>query len=102
MLLTLAAPASAQLLPGGIVDRPLTDTLGKPVDQATRNLPDLKDKVREGLTSLREAVPRRLSALGGRRERVVEDGWLAVDREWVVLIAPEQLPALEAAPLDIV
>jgi minor extracellular protease Epr len=101
VLACAALPAYAQLLPGGILDRPLPDTppLG---DLVNRDLSGLKDTVDGVRKSLREAIPRTLSALGGRRERVVEDGWLAVDREWVALIAPEQLPVLEAARLDIV
>lgn len=102
VLAAFAAPASAQLIPGGIIDRPLPDAVGRPVDSVTRNLPDLDGKVDGVLKSLREAIPRTLSALGGRRERTVEGGWLAVDREWIALIAPEQLPVLEAARLNIV
>ena len=94
VLAAFAAPASAQLIPGGIIDRPLPDAVGRPVDSVTRNLPDLDGKVDGVLKSLREAIPRTLSALGGRRERTVEGGWLAVDREWIALIAPEQLPVL--------
>jgi minor extracellular protease Epr len=96
-----APPASAQLLPGGILDRPVPGA--PPVgDIVNRGLSDLRDTVDGVRKSLREAVPRTLSALGGRRERIVEDGWLAVDREWVALISPEQLPVLEAARLNIV
>jgi hypothetical protein len=101
-LLACASPgAVAQLPSGGILDRPLPGAppLG---DLANRNLSNLQDAVDGVRKSLREAIPRTLSALGGRRERVVEDGWLAVDREWVALVTPEQLPVLEAARLDIV
>jgi subtilisin family serine protease len=97
---TCAAPAaSAQLLPGGL---PLPDPTPPLGGLVNRNLPDVGNMVDGVRKSLRDVIPRTLSALGGRRERVVEDGWLAVDREWVALIAPDQLPVLEAARLDIV
>ncbi len=103
LFIVLAGPcASAQLLPGNILDDPLRN-VQRPVDDILNNrLPDVRDTADSVLHSARKAVPRALAALGGRRERLVENNWLAVDREWLALLTPEQAATLDNARLNII
>jgi hypothetical protein len=40
--------------------------------------------------------------LPARKEVVVEDNWRALDHEWIALLTPAQLPALQAANVQII
>lgn len=111
-----APTASAQLLGGlgdgpvlqGIddaIDRTVDRTIGRSVTDAVTGrvdrsvekilqAKDLPQKIIDPLLNLP------LPTL--RKEVTVEDNWRALDHEWVALLSPEQLPALEMANVQII
>lgn len=109
----LAAPAALAQLPGGLgdapiirglgdtiggtVERPLTDPLRSGVDRAVERLKQASDIPKAALDPLLQAP-----LLPARKEVQAEDNWRALDHEWIALLTPEQLPALQAANVQIV
>lgn len=111
-----AQPALAQL-PGGLGDRPIlrgiddaidhtidrsvdrsvTDAVTGRVDKSVERLLQAKDLPKALLDPLLD-LP--LPAL--RKQVTVEDNWRALDHEWIALVAPDQIPVLEAANVQIV
>lgn len=111
------SPASFAQLPGGLgdgailrgiddmvdrtvdraVDRSVTDAVTGRVDRSIEKLLQAKDLPKALLDPLLD-LP--LPSL--RREVTVEDNWRALDQEWVALIAPDQLAALQAANVQII
>jgi len=116
-LAIIFAPAAAAQLPGGLgtgpilrgiddavdrtidrtVDRTVTDAVTGRVDRSVEKLLQAKDL---GKTLLDPLLDLPLKPL--RKEVRVEENWRALDHEWIALLAPEQLPALEAANVQIV
>lgn len=116
-LAIIFAPAAAAQLPGGLgtgpilrgiddavdrtidrtVDRTVTDAVTGRVDRSVEKLLQAKDL---GKTLLDPLLDLPLKPL--RQEVRVEENWRALDHEWIALLAPEQLPALEAANVQIV
>jgi subtilisin family serine protease len=106
MLAAAASAASAQIipnLPGGI-GNPLRGGIGDSVvGPVTRKAEEQVDKTVQGVTGLADRTISNLPGpLGAPRGVMVEDNWRAVDHEWVVLIRPEQLPALNRGQVRIV
>jgi len=79
------------------VDRAVTDPITGRVDRAVEKLLDAKDLPKALLDPLLD-----LPLLPARKEVVVEDNWRALDHEWIALLSPDQLPALQAANVQII
>lgn len=112
-----SAPAAFAQLPGGLgdggilrgiddvvdrnvdrtIERPVTDAITGRVDRSFEKLLQAKDLPRTVLDPLLQ-LP--LPVL--RKEVAVEDNWRAFDHEWVALLSPDQLPALEASNVQII
>lgn len=105
LMLAAAPTASAQLIPnlpgdiGGIPGR-IDDSITRPV---TRRAEEQVDKTVQGVTGLADrAISSLPGPLGAPRSAAVENNWRAVDHEWVVLIRPEQVSALNVGQLQVV
>lgn len=111
------APAAFSQLPGGLgdgpilqgidrtvdrtidrtIDRSVTDPITGRVDRAVEKLLQAKDLPKTLIDPLLE-----LPLLPARKEVTVEDNWRALDHEWIALLTPEQMPALQAANVQII
>lgn len=111
------APAAFAQLPGGLgngsilrgiddavdrtvdrtIDRAVTDAVTGRVDRSVEKLLQVKDLPKALLDPLLD-----LPLLPLRKEVTVEDNWRALDHEWIALLAPEQIPVLEAANVQII
>lgn len=79
------------------VDRTVTDPLTGRIDRTVEKLMQAKDLPKAILDPLLDQP-----LLAARKDVPVEDGWRALDHEWVALLTPEQLPALQAANVQII
>lgn len=110
------SPAAFAQLPGlgdGAIVRGIDNTIDRTVDRTmdravTDPITGRVDRTVERLTRARD-LPKRLldplldqPLLPPRKDIVVEDGWRALDHEWVALLTSEQLPALQAANVQII
>ncbi len=116
LLLGLAlasAPAAVAQLPGGLVDGPIVRGIEGTIDRTVdRSLTDsLNDRLERAAEKLMQAkdIPKAIldplldiPLLPARKEVPVEDSWRALDHEWIALLTPEQMPALQAANVQIV
>jgi subtilisin family serine protease len=106
-------PVAVAQLPGGLVDGPIIRGIEGTIDRTVdRTLTDsLNDRVERAAEKLMQAkdIPKAIldplldtPLLPARKEVPVEDNWRALDHEWIALLTPEQMPALQAANLQIV
>jgi minor extracellular protease Epr len=79
------------------VDRAVTDPVTGRVDRTVEKLMQAKDLPKSLLDPLLDQP-----LLPARKDVGVEDGWRAFDHEWIALLTPEQLPALQAANVQII
>lgn len=116
-LAVLSAPAaSAQLLGGlgdGAVLQGIDDAIDRTVDRTVgRTVTDaVTGRVDRSVEKTLQAkdVPKNivdpllnLPLPPLRKEVTVEDNWRALDLEWIALLSPEQLPALDMANVQII
>lgn len=100
--------ANADNLIGGRLNpitRPLTP-LRRELDRSIEQLP-LKNDVVDTTHNLVEAVPKRLKIVGVDGQTVmvevrVENGYRAIEHEWLITVSDEQRPLLLAIPMQIV
>lgn len=106
-------PAAIAQLPGGLVDGPIIRGIEGTIDRTVdRTLTDsLNDRIERAAEKLMQAkdIPKAIldplldtPLLPARKEIPVEDNWRALDHEWIALLTPEQMPALQAANVQIV
>jgi subtilisin family serine protease len=81
----------------GTVERTVTDPVTGRVDRAVEKLVQAKDLPKALVDPLLN-----LPLLPARKDVPVEDNWRALDHEWIALLTPEQLPALQAANVQII
>lgn len=79
------------------VDRAVTDPITGRIDRSIEKLMQAKDLPKALLDPLLDQP-----LLPSRRDVPVEDGWRALDHEWVALLTAEQLPSLQAANVEII
>jgi minor extracellular protease Epr len=109
------APASFAQLPGGLLDEPIGRGIDRTVDRAiedrlTRSVEELGETADEATVAVKQLndLPRSVldplldrPLLAARPEATIEGGWRAVDREWIALLTPAQLPALNTAGVEV-
>ena len=78
------------------IERSVTDPVTGRVDRAVEKLVQSKDLPKSLIDPLLD-----LPLLPARKDVPVEDNWRALDHEWIALLTPEQLPALQAANVQI-
>ncbi len=111
------APGSLAQLPGGLGDgkilRGIDDMVDRSIDGAVKNsvtdaVTGRVDRSVEKLLQAKDLPGAVLDPLLDlplpplRKEVTVDDNWRALDREWVALIAPDQLAALRASNVQII
>ena len=79
------------------IDQAVTDPITGRIDRAVEKLLQAKDLPKSLIDPLLDQP-----LLPARKEVVVEDNWRALDHEWIALLTPEQLPALQAANVQII
>lgn len=116
-LAVAASPAAFAQLPGGLgdghilrgiegsidrtidttIDRTLTDATTGRIEPAAEKLVQAKDLPKTVLDPLLK-----IPLLAVPKEVTVEDNWRAIDHEWIALLQPDQIPALQAANVNII
>lgn len=112
-LALVMTPAAVAQLPGGLLDGPIgrgiEDTIDRTVDRTlTDSLNDRIERAAERLMQAKD-IPKAIldplldtPLLPARKDIPVEDNWRALDHEWIALLTPEQMPALQAANVQII
>ena len=116
-LAVVSAPAASAQLLGGLGDGPvlrgIDDAIDRTVDRTVgRSVTDAVtgrvDRSVEKILQAKDLPQNILDPLLNlplpllRKEVTVEENWRALDHEWIALLSPEQLPALEAASVQII
>ncbi len=116
-LAVVSAPAASAQLLGGLGDGPvlrgIDDAIDRTVDRTVgRSVTDAAtgrvDRTVEKILQAKDIPQNILDPLLNlplpllRKEVTVEENWRALDHEWIALLSPEQLPALEAASVQII
>src|SRR5262249_2051293 len=110
----LVAPAFAQLpdIIDHTIGRKVEDTVSRTVDRrvtdgiesrtgslidnkATRDLKDKLDKTLTPVNGVLEGLDNRLQKLLPFRQVQVDGNWQAIDHEWIVLVPPDRVGALQ-------